>query len=88
MNYLLQGTAAVLAKRWMLINHNTMTEVQLCASQLGFIHDEIQFECAPEQAADLCTSLVFSAQSAGEYYKFRCPIEAEATQGDNWAETH
>ena len=88
LNYLLQGTAAVLAKRWMLINHNTMTETQLCASQLGFIHDEIQFECAPEQAADLCTSLVFSAQSAGEYYKFRCPIAAEATQGNNWAETH
>ena len=88
LNYLLQGTAAVLAKRWMLINHNTMTEAQLCASQLGFIHDEIQFECAPEHASDLCTSLVFSAQSAGEYYKFRCPIEAEATQGNNWAETH
>ncbi|OUV34744.1 MAG: hypothetical protein CBC48_05470 [bacterium TMED88] len=88
LNYLLQGTAAVLAKRWMLINQNTMTEAQICASQLGFIHDEIQFECAPEHANDLCSSLVFSAQSAGEYYKFRCPIEAEATQGKNWAETH
>ena len=88
LNYLLQGTAAVLAKRWMLINQNTMEEAQIRASQLAFIHDEIQFECTPEQADDLCTSLVFSAQSAGEYYKFRCPIEAEATKGKNWAETH
>lgn len=88
LNYLLQGTAAVLAKRWMVINDQTIKETNLCASQLGFIHDEIQFECAPEHSKDLCTSLVFSAQAAGEYYKFRCPIAAEANQGNNWAETH
>jgi DNA polymerase I-like protein with 3'-5' exonuclease and polymerase domains len=88
LNYLLQGTAAVLAKRWMVINDQTIKETNLCASQLGFIHDEIQFECAPEHSTDLCTSLVFSAQAAGEYYKFRCPIAAEANQGNNWAETH
>jgi len=88
LNYLLQGTAAVLAKRWMVINDQTIKETNLCASQLGFIHDEIQFECAKEHSKDLCTSLVFSAQAAGEYYKFRCPIAAEANQGNNWAETH
>ena len=88
LNYLLQGTAAVLAKRWMVINDQTIKETNLCASQLGFIHDEIQFECAKEHSTDLCTSLVFSAQAAGEYYKFRCPIAAEANQGNNWAETH
>ena len=88
LNYLLQGTAAVLAKRWLLINQQHINELKLTAHQLGFVHDELQFECSPKEAGDLRTSLVLSAAEAGEYYKFRCPIEAEATQGNNWAETH
>ena len=88
LNYLLQGSAASLAKKWLLINQKTIKLVNINCNQLAFIHDEIQFECAPEQAADLSTSLVFSAQSAGEYYKLRCPIAAEAKQGSTWADTH
>ena len=88
LNYLLQSTAAVLAKRWMVINDSTVKSIGICASQLSFIHDEIQFECAPEHVNDLRTSLVYSAAAAGEYYNFRCPIDAEAKAGDNWSETH
>ena len=88
LNYLLQSSAAVLAKRWMVINDETIKETGLCASQLAFIHDELQFECAPEHANDLSTSLVFSAAAAGEYYNLRIPIEAEAKQGKDWSEVH
>ena len=88
LNYLLQSSAGIVAKRWMVINQNTIKETGLCASQLAFIHDELQFECAPEHAEDLSASLVFSAAAAGEYYNLRIPIEAEAKQGANWAEVH
>ena len=88
LNYLLQSSAAVVAKRWMVINQNTIKETGLCASQLAFIHDELQFECAPEHADDLSTSLVFSAAAAGEYYNLRIPIEAEAKKGRDWSEVH
>jgi len=88
LNYLLQSSAAVIAKRWMVINDNTIKQTGLCASQLAFIHDELQFECAPEHAADLSTSLVYSAAAAGEYYNLRIPIEAEAKQGRDWSEVH
>ena len=88
LNYLLQSAAAVVAKRWMVINNETIKSTGLCASQLAFIHDELQFECAPEHAADLSASLVFSAAAAGEYYNLRIPIGAEAKQGANWAEVH
>ena len=73
LNYLLQSGAGVIAKRWMVLNQQTMQEVDICASQLGFIHDE---------------SLVYSATAAGEYYNMRVRIDAEATQGNNWSETH
>ncbi len=88
LNYCLQSGAGVIAKRWMVINQETIREAQICASQLGFIHDELQFECAPEHVGDLSTSLVYSATAAGEYYNMRIRIDAEATQGNNWSETH
>ena len=86
LNYLLQSGAGVLAKRWMVINHENTKE--LCCSQLAFIHDELQFECDPDHADALSASLVQSAQAAGEYYSLRLPISAEAKQGRDWSEVH
>ena len=86
LNYLLQSGAGVIAKRWMLINHLNTRE--LCCSQLAFIHDELQFECDPAHAEALSTSLVQSAEAAGEYYSLRLPISAEAKQGRDWSEVH
>jgi len=88
LNYLLQSGAACVAKSWMLINDQTVRETGICCSQLAFIHDELQFECDPSHADDLCSSLVYSATAAGEYYNMRVRIDAEAKQGKNWSETH
>ena len=88
LNYLLQSGAGVVAKRWMVINQQTIKETGLCCSQLAFIHDELQFECEPKHTKDLSTSLVYSAAAAGEYYNLRLPIAAEAKIGQNWAEVH
>ena len=86
LNYLLQGSAGIVAKRWMVINHDNTRE--LCCSQLAFIHDELQFECDPGHVDKLRTSLVRSAEKAGEYYNLRIKIAAEAQQGNNWSEVH
>ena len=88
LNYLLQSGASVIAKRQMVLVHEIIIHLGLCASQLAFIHDELQFECEPRDAKDLATALEYSAVSAGEYYNLRIPIEAESKIGGNWAETH
>ena len=88
LNYLLQSGAGTVAKRWMLINQQTIKSTKLCCAQLAFVHDELQFESDPDHADDLSASLVYSAAAAGEYYKLRVPIAAEAKQGKNWAEVH
>jgi DNA polymerase I-like protein with 3'-5' exonuclease and polymerase domains len=88
LNYLLQSGAGVVAKRWMVINNDHIKQLKLCCSQLAFVHDELQFECTPEHANDLRSSLVLSATEAGEYYKMRIRIDAEATQGEDWSKTH
>ena len=84
LNYLLQGSAGVVAKRWMIIANDN----PFCCSQLAFIHDELQYECHPEHANDLKFRLELAAVEAGEYYDLRIPIAAEGKIGANWAEVH
>ena len=85
LNYLLQGSAAILAKRWLVLSHEHSPKT---ARQVAFIHDELQFEVQPEEVNDLKFHLEYSAAVAGEYYKLRCPIAAESKAGSNWAEVH
>ena len=86
LNYLLQGSAAVLAKRWMVLAHEQCS--RLSGRQLAFVHDELQYECPPDKTEDMKFALEWSAVRAGEYYKLRCPIAAEGKIGTNWAEVH
>ena len=88
LNYLLQGSAAIIAKRWMVITNDHIKEMDLHCNQLAFIHDELQFESEPEHVDDLKSILVLSAAEAGEYYNMRIPVGAEAKDGSSWADTH
>lgn len=88
LNMLLQSSAGVIAKRWMVLVDETNRLCDINSHQLAFVHDELQFECHPDHVNDLRTSLVHGATAAGEYYNLRIRIDAEATQGSNWAETH
>ena len=88
LNFLLQGSSACLAKRWLTIAHDNINQLGIEAHQLGFIHDELQYETHPNNADTLSTSLVLSATEAGEYYGMRIRIDAESSIGNNWSETH
>ena len=85
LNYLIQGSSASLAKRWLLITHENLPPT---AHQLAFVHDELQYECKEEDVEDLKFLLELSAAQAGEYYNLRIPIAAEAKSGANWSEVH
>ena len=85
LNYLLQCSAGVVAKRWMVITNDL---VQVKASQLAFVHDELQYECEQDYADTLMETLENSATLAGHYYNLRCPIAAEAKKGKTWADVH
>jgi DNA polymerase I-like protein with 3'-5' exonuclease and polymerase domains len=88
LNYLLQSGAGVVAKRWMVLTHESIFRSEIKAHQLAFVHDELQFETTPEYVNDLKFSLLWAAQAAGEYYNLRVPIAADAKSGASWAEVH
>ena len=85
LNYLLQCSAGIIAKRWLLITHENLPPT---AHQLAFVHDELQYECKEEEVDDLKFLLELSAAQAGEYYNLRVPIAAEAKSGRDWSEVH
>jgi DNA polymerase I-like protein with 3'-5' exonuclease and polymerase domains len=85
LNYLLQGSAGIIAKRQMVIANENLPPT---AHQLGFIHDELQYEVHKHHSRELAFTLELSAALAGEYYSLRCPIEAEAKIGKTWADVH
>jgi DNA polymerase I-like protein with 3'-5' exonuclease and polymerase domains len=88
LNYCLQGNSAILAKKWMLISRDNINQLNLTAHQLGFIHDELQYECPESESSTLCQSLVLASCQAGESYNLRVRIDAEAKVGRDWSETH
>ena len=85
LNYLLQGSAAIIAKRWMVLAD---AQLDSHSHQLGFIHDELQYETIPASVNDLKFLLELTAVQAGEYYNLRLPIAAESKSGKNLAEVH
>ena len=88
LNMLLQSGAGVVAKRWMVLTHESIYRAGLTAKQLAFVHDELQFDCSPTDVDDLKFSLLWAAAHAGEYYNLRIPIAADAKSGSNWSEVH
>jgi len=85
LNYLIQGSSAIIAKRWMVLAYEHLIE---SASQLAFVHDELQYECDPCDVGYMRGCLESTAVQAGEYYNMRCPVAAEAKSGATWADVH
>ena len=85
LNYLLQGSAATIAKRWMVTINECLPPD---GHQLSFIHDELNYECYRRDCEQLAKWLELAAKMSGEYYRLRCPIAAEAKIGQTWADVH
>ena len=86
LNFLLQSAGSIVAKRSWVIFHNLARSLDY--KQLGVIHDEIQIECAPEDADEIGRLVVKAMEQTTDYYKLNCPITGEYKVGKNWSETH
>ena len=56
--------------------------------RVGYFHDELQVECAPEIADEIGTLIVSCIKQAGDMLKLRVPLDGEYKIADNWAGTH
>ena len=84
LNYLLQGSGAVISKRWVVISYQNLLKKFEWGTDFTFccwIHDEIQASCRPEIADEVVQIIEASALQAGEFYDFRIPITASGDKG-------
>lgn len=90
----LQGMGATIANWWLIFIIEFLEEEGLeygwdkdftfCA----WVHDEVQIACREgleEVVKEIC---IDAAAEAGRYLGFRMPVDASASDGYSWAETH
>lgn len=94
LNSLIQGTGAVICKRW-IVEYNRRL-IQKIGPQgwdgnwaaLGWIHDETQVAVKTQYVEDYKTTVIASIRAMQGHFNFRLPLDGEAIVGANWKECH
>jgi len=93
LNVLFQGAGAIVMKKSMILLDDWIKEEGWTSEEylkVGDFHDEAQAEVKNnKEIIELYSDLaVKSIRQSGEHFNLRCPLDAEAIVGSNWAETH
>lgn len=80
----IQGSAADLIKIAMIRIHHAMREARMASRMLLQVHDELVFECPPDELPSLSALVRREMESAAE---LDVPLVVEMGTGDNWLET-
>ena len=93
LNVLFQGAGAIVMKKSIVLLDDWIKKEGWTSEEymnVGDFHDEGQAEVKNNsEIIELYSHLaVQSIIKAGEHYNLRCPLDAEAKVGRNWAETH
>ena len=96
LNLLLQGSAGVVAKQWMINYHDLANQYGLTNGkdkdfyQQAYVHDEYQVACINEDYKInlLKKALTEGASKITQDFNTNIPIKADATSGQSWHETH
>jgi DNA polymerase-1 len=94
LNSLLQGSGAVVCKRW-IVRFNRRLTAEFGEqgwegkwASLGWIHDEIQLAVRPEIAERVKQILVEEIRATGIEFNLRIALDGEAKSGPHWAACH
>ena len=88
LNSLLQGAGAIIMKRALIILDSYINDTDIDAHCVANVHDEWQIETWHEDVDRLGELAVNAIRLAGDYYKLKCPLDAQYKVGENWSETH
>ena len=88
LNYLLQGTEAILAKEWAIVSDGLIKKNNINCKLLAIMHDEQNFECNRGDADKLAKILEESATIAGQRLGFDCTMNGNSKIGETWYDIH
>ena len=88
LNTLIQGSSAVLMKKWFLNTARMLIKRETCAEVVAMVHDEMVIE-SPEKSVDTVSDWAkLSIVQVTNEYNLRCPLECDVEIGNNWSEVH
>lgn len=88
LNTLLQGSGAMVCKKWLVNVYKEKKDRNMPAKILAWVHDEIQSSVDSSVVAEYKDILLMCANKVQQQYNLHVPIDAEAMSGTNWKETH
>ena len=84
----LQGAAADIIKRAMILLPPALSRAKLGAKMLLQVHDELVFEVPKKEADDTKTLVKKVMENAAQAVNLTVPLVVEAGSGQNWDEAH
>jgi DNA polymerase-1 len=84
----LQGAAADIIKRAMILLPPALSRAKLGAKMLLQVHDELVFEVPKKEADDTKTLVKKVMENAAQAVNLTVPLVVEAGTGQNWDEAH
>ena len=88
LNTLIQGSSAILMKKWFMNTARTLKARQTGAKVVAMVHDEIVIE-SPKKSVDSVHECVkLSIAQVNNEYKLRCQLDCDVDIGNNWSEVH
>lgn len=92
LNTLLQSDGAILMKRALVIMDADFASAGLHYGSdyeyVANVHDEVQIEVKEEHAEMAGRIAAAAIRKAGEFYGYRCPLDAQFKIGRTWCDTH
>lgn len=93
LNFLIQSAGAILCKKWgveaeLQFEQRYGWQWDMDFQFVLWVHDEYQVACRKEIADEVGKILVQEAKAAGEFYKFRIPLDSSYSVGQSWEDTH
>mgnify|MGYP000055851705 CR=1 FL=1 len=87
-NTLIQGSSAVLMKRWFMNTASIMSLKNTGARLVAMVHDEMVIECSKESIDSVSECVKIAISQVNKEYNLRCKLDCDVQIGNNWSEIH
>jgi len=88
LNTLIQGSSAILMKKWFMFVDQSLRTKRLDASIVAMIHDELVLESCKKEVDNVRKSVIISISQVNQSYNLRCKLDCDVQIGNNWSEIH
>tara|TARA_R110002020_G_scaffold336482_1_gene551889 strand:- start:17751 stop:19397 length:1647 start_codon:yes stop_codon:yes gene_type:complete len=88
LNTLIQGSSAVLMKKWFMYVDHHLRKRKLDAKIVAMVHDELVLESCEKDVDAASRCVIISISQVNKSYDLRCKLDCDIQTGNNWSEIH